>query len=89
MGYDCGFDIYPQLEVTERNIENSKVSERLTAPAEPYIRQVFGIAKKYFGDRVRFWHDLDEDISKEDCYGYYEWQEVNDAEEELRRLSTR
>ncbi|KAL3294521.1 SET domain-containing protein 5 [Colletotrichum asianum] len=157
MGYDCGFDIYPQLEATERNIEkyerfrnaiirkyenafdpgsrhpdgkvldilkesgsdfgtnynisflvgeiphmpyaaqrcnyflrfSSKVSGQLAAPAEPYIRQVFGIAKKYFGDRVRFWHDLDEDISKDDCYGYYEWQEVIDAEEELRRLSNR
>lgn len=149
MGYDFGFDIYPQLEATERNIEkyerfrnaiirkyenafdpgshrpdgkvldilkelgsdfgtnynisflvreiphmpyaaqrcnyflrfSSKVSGRLTTPAEPYIRQVFGIGKKYFWDRVRFWHDLEEDISKEDCYGYHEWQELNDAEE--------
>jgi hypothetical protein len=37
---------------------SSKVSGRLTTPVEPYIRSVYQIAKKYFGSRVHFWHEM-------------------------------
>jgi hypothetical protein len=37
---------------------SSKVSGRLTTPAEPYIRSVYQITKKYFGSRVHFWHEM-------------------------------
>jgi len=33
---------------------SSKVSGRLTTPAELYIRSVYQIAKKHFGSRVHF-----------------------------------
>ncbi|KAK3364352.1 hypothetical protein B0T25DRAFT_426466, partial [Lasiosphaeria hispida] len=35
-----------------------KISGRLTACAEPYIRDVHLIAKNHFGDKVHFWHEL-------------------------------
>jgi hypothetical protein len=66
---------------------SSKVSGRLTTPAEPYIRSVYQIAKKYFGSRVHFWHELAEtDDARQ--WGYYEWQDVNDANSKLRELET-
>ena len=39
---------------------SSKVSGSLTAAAEPYIKGVYKIAKKWLGDRVQFWHELNE-----------------------------
>ncbi|RYP25149.1 hypothetical protein DL765_000030 [Monosporascus sp. GIB2] len=154
MGFDCGFDIFPELEPTEANKRayqafldeivdtyqnvydkeggredgkvlqlpedlggfpnkhyiqfmvgecprmpanpdccdyflrfSSKVSGRLTACAEPYIKDVHQIAKKYFGDRVHFWHELNES-GDEKQWGYYSWSEIYDAYEKLRALET-
>jgi hypothetical protein len=39
---------------------SSKISGRLTTPAEPYIRSVHKIAKKHFGKRVHFWHEIND-----------------------------
>ena len=66
---------------------SSKVSGRLTTPAEPYIRSVYQIAKKYFGSRVHFWHEMTE-TGDERQWGYYDWQEVHDADRKLRELET-
>jgi hypothetical protein len=66
---------------------SSKVSGRLKTPAEPYIRSVYKIAKKYFGSRVHFWHEMDE-TGDERQWGYYDWQEVHDADRKLRELET-
>lgn len=154
MGFDCGFDIYPRLEVTPENkgtyqgfIDDiiatyegvydekgrrddgkvlqmptdsdfphhsdkvnicfmigecphmpnnpeqcsyflrfsSKVSGGLTTPAEPYIRSVYKIAKKHFGNRVHFWHELQETDDQRQ-WGWYNWQQIHDAEKELREL---
>ncbi|KAJ4200845.1 hypothetical protein NW759_015760 [Fusarium solani] len=59
---------------------SSKISGRLTAPAESYIRSVYKIARKNFGSRVHFWNDLYDEFG---CYG---WQQIYDAEKELREL---
>ncbi|KAK4084516.1 uncharacterized protein Triagg1_996 [Trichoderma aggressivum f. europaeum] len=154
MGFDCGFDIFPRLEVNDENkkayqqfldeiIENykdvydergrredgkilvlpnsseyseknlihlaigecphmpsspehcnyflrfsSKVSGGLTAAAEPYIRDVLKIAKRHFGSRVHFWHEMNEFGEPEKQYGVYSWTEVLDAEKELRELGS-
>ncbi|KAJ4183155.1 hypothetical protein NW755_010004 [Fusarium falciforme] len=154
MGFGCGFDIYPRLEVTPENKEayqrfldeiidiykdtydlrgrrddgkvlemptdsdhpdhfdkvnicfmvgecphmpsnpercdyflrfSSKVSGRLTAPAEPYIRSVYKIAKKHFGSKVHFWDELRETDDQRQ-WGWYDWQQVHDTEKELREL---
>ncbi|KAL7467388.1 hypothetical protein ACHAXS_007625 [Conticribra weissflogii] len=61
---------------------SSKVSGNLTTPAEPYIRSVFNIARKYFGSRVCFWHELN------DQYGCYSWNEVYEAEKKIRNLES-
>jgi hypothetical protein len=66
---------------------SSKVSGRLTTPAEPYIRSVYKIAKKYFGSRVHFWHEMVE-TGDERQWGYYDWREVHDADRKLRELET-
>ena len=66
---------------------SSKVSGRLTTPAEPYIRSVYKIANKYFGSRVHFWHEMAE-TGDERQRGYYNWQEVHDADRKLRELET-
>ena len=50
---------------------SSKVSRRLTTPAEPYIRSVYEIAKKYFGNRVHFWHEMNK-TRDEWQRGYYD-----------------
>lgn len=65
---------------------SSKVSGSLTTAAEPYIMDVLKIAKKYFGSRVHFWHELNEFGDPEQQFGVYDWREVNDAERELREL---
>ena len=153
MGFDCGFDIYPRLEVNDLNKEayrrfieeiiqtykntydeegrstagkilqlpeesdyhesmyvtfmvgegprmpynhnhcdhflrfSSKVSGNLTAPAKPYILSVQKIAKKYFGSRVHYWHELCE-TDDERQWGYYSWQDVHDADTRLKTLDT-
>ena len=64
---------------------SSKISGRLTTPAAPYIRSVHEIAKKHFGSRVHFWHEMNE-TGDERQWGYYDWQQVHDANKELREL---
>jgi hypothetical protein len=67
---------------------SSKVSGR-QGHVEPYIGGVYRIAKEYFGVRVRWWHelyDMGEDSRK--CWGYYDWAEVHEADEELKQLET-
>ena len=66
---------------------SSKISGHLTTPAEPYIRGVHQVAKKYFGARIHFWHELCE-TEDERQWGCYGWQEVHDADEELRKSNT-
>ena len=48
-----------------------RFSSKAQGDAEPYIQKVRGIARKHFGDRVKFWHELAED------YGCYRWSQVN------------
>ncbi|KAL2045097.1 hypothetical protein ABVK25_012238 [Lepraria finkii] len=62
-------------------------SGTLTTPAEPYIRNVYKIAKKYFGSSAHFWHEMNE-TDDEQQWGYYDWQEVHDAREKLREVET-
>lgn len=61
---------------------SSKISGHLTTPAEPYIKDVYQIAKKHFGSRVHFWHEMNE-TGDERQWGYYDWQEIHDATENL------
>lgn len=37
---------------------SSKINRRLTTAAEPYIRSVHKIARKYFSSKVHFWHEI-------------------------------
>ncbi|RYP13752.1 hypothetical protein DL767_010597 [Monosporascus sp. MG133] len=67
---------------------SSKVSGRLTTCAKPYIQSVHQIAKKYFGDRVHFWHELNDFGTEEQWRGYYSWSEIHDAHEKHRALET-
>ena len=64
---------------------SSKISGGLTTPAEPYIRNVYKIARKHFGSRVHFWHEMNE-TGDERQWGYYNWREVHDAEKNLREV---
>jgi len=64
---------------------SSKVSGCLTTPAAPYIENVHKIAKKYFGSRVHFWHELCE-TGDERQWGCYNWLEVHEADRKLREL---
>ena len=52
---------------------SSKVSGSETEAAEPYIRQVYQLARRIFGQRVQFWHEL------YDSSGHYSWNAVNDS----------
>jgi hypothetical protein len=54
---------------------SSKVSGSLTATAKPYIKGVYKIAKKWLGDRVQFWHEMNE-TGDHRQWGYYDWNEV-------------
>jgi len=54
---------------------SSKVSGSCGA-SERYITRVYGIARKHFGDRVRWWRD------GYDEFGHYGWDEVYDARKE-------
>jgi hypothetical protein len=67
---------------------SSKVSGHLTMPAQPYIEGVYEIAKKHFGSRVHFWHELNEFGDIHHQCGYYSWEEVNSADKKLRELNT-
>lgn len=51
---------------------SSKISSASTGAAEPYIRQVCRIARKYFGSRIQFWHELNEDYVPA-----YNWDEIS------------
>ena len=64
---------YPRLPLEGHKFLrfSSKVSGSLTAAAEPYIRQVYRVAREIFGQQVQFWHEL------HDNYGYYDWEAVN------------
>lgn len=66
---------------------SSKISGHLITPAEPYIKSVYKIAKKYFGSNIHFWHEMNE-TGDERQWGYYNWQEVHDAREKLREMET-
>lgn len=66
---------------------SSKISGSVTACAEPYIRGVYRIAKKHFGDRVRGWHEMNEMAEDpREWNGYYDWSEVREADRKLRAL---
>lgn len=52
---------------------SSKVSGPRTEAAEPYVRQVYQLARRVFGQQVRFWHEL------YDRSGHYSWSAVNDS----------
>ena len=52
-----------------------------------HIRNVHKIAKKHFGSKVHFWHEMNE-TGDERQWGYYDWQEVHDASKKLRELET-
>jgi hypothetical protein len=66
---------------------SSKVSGRLTAPAQQYIEGVYEIAKIYFDSRVHFWHELNEWGDTHEQWGYYSWDEVYSADKKLRELN--
>jgi len=51
---------------------SSKISGPGAILAEPYIRNIHRIAKKYFGDRVKLWQALF------DQYGVYKCDEVRE-----------
>lgn len=80
----------PQMPAKPEHCEyflrfSSKISGSLTAPAERYIEEVYEVAKKYFGRRACFWHELYEldDGTHEPQYG---WETVHDANQRLRNL---
>ncbi|CAM6087676.1 unnamed protein product [Calypogeia fissa] len=54
---------------------SSKVSGPQTRLAVPYIQGVHKIAKKRFGERIKWWHELWE------TYRHYGWSEVMDTEQ--------
>ena len=66
---------------------SSKVSGSLTTPAEQYIKEVYEFAKKYFGSRVHFWHELNEWGDTHEQWGYYSWDEVYSVDKKLRELN--
>jgi hypothetical protein len=57
---------------------SSKISDHLTVPAERYIREVYQIAKNFFGSRVHLWHEMNE-TGDERQNGYYSWTEIHNA----------
>ena len=63
---------------------SSKVSGSLSAAAKPYIVGVYKIAKKWFGDRVHFWHELSEADDDHLQWGYYNWDEVYAVQKRAR-----
>jgi hypothetical protein len=65
---------------------SSKVSGR--SVAEPHIRRVCKIARQHFGDRVYFWHDMDELGSSIRHSGCYNWCEVYAARRRMEKDSS-
>lgn len=66
---------------------SSKVSGRLTSPAEKYIYQVYDIAKRFLGGNVCFWHEGKMTYAPEEEWDWhYDWGEVYKVEKELRDL---
>ncbi|CZR67380.1 uncharacterized protein PAC_17279 [Phialocephala subalpina] len=61
---------------------SSKVSGR--SLAEPYIRGVYKIAKQWLGDRVYFWHEMNEFGAYIRQYGCYNWNEIHVARRRIR-----
>ena len=64
---------YPRLPLEGHKFLrfSSKVSGPRTAAAEPYIRQVYRVAREIFGQQVQFWHELHDNL------GHYDWDAVN------------
>lgn len=60
---------------------SSKISGR--SLAEPYIQGVYKIAKQWLGDRVYFWHDMNEFGPYIRHYGYYNWNEIHAARKKI------
>ncbi|KAI9764032.1 MAG: hypothetical protein M1840_008908 [Geoglossum simile] len=56
---------------------SSKISGR--SAAEPYIRGVCKIARQWLGDRVHFWHDMNESGASIRRSGCYNWNEISAA----------
>jgi hypothetical protein len=65
---------------------SSKISGRLTTPAEPFLRGVYDIAKRKFGNRVTWWHEMNEWGTEMEQYGVYRWKEVNRVQEKLESV---
>jgi hypothetical protein len=65
---------------------SSKVSGGLTARAEPFIRGVHRIAKRRFGDRVMWWHEMSEGGTKAQQYGMYDYGEVDRVQLKLESV---
>jgi hypothetical protein len=60
---------------------SSKVSG--TSLAEPYIRGVYKIAKQRLGDRVYFWHEMNELGPHIGHSGCYNWREIHAARKKI------
>jgi len=56
---------------------SSKVSG--SSLAGPYIRGVYKIAKDWLGDRVYYWHEMNELVPHIRYSGCYNWNEINAA----------
>lgn len=52
---------------------SSKISGFRSAAAEPYIDDVYRLARTFFGEQVRFWHELNEGN------GFYDWKAVHES----------
>jgi hypothetical protein len=62
---------------------SSKVSSTSTELAEPFLEGVYKIAKRRFGSRVKWWHEMDEWGTKVQMYGFYDWTEIHRVRKEL------
>lgn len=60
---------------------SSKISGR--SLAEPYIRGVYKIAKQRLGDRVYFWHEMNESGPHIRHSGCYNWNEIHAARKKI------
>lgn len=66
---------------------SSKVSGPSTRLAEPFINGVYEIARRRFGDRVKWWHELREQTGDiRDAYGYYDWRQVYRVQGKMRNV---
>ena len=60
---------------------SSKVSGSPTV--RPYIEGVYKIAKKWWGDRVQFWHEMNE-TGDHQQWGRYDWNEIRAARTRMK-----